>query len=250
MNRRLRVPVMPLVAHDADLDAATARYVARVRRLGVGDQFVAFDPVARTEADAIVLAVTAAGGVRCRFGEQRAARLVAVGDVWLLQAVGKGDKVDQVIRDATVLGATGIWLASTQRTVVRIRDTTQRAARWQTIAVQAARQSGRGDVPEIRGPDSLEKVLGHRSESAACRICLDPGGEHPLGQLVSAWQSATPLLILIGPEGGLTRGEVVAAERRGFVSATLGPFTLRTETAATAVLGAVAARLSTVNPGW
>jgi 16S rRNA (uracil1498-N3)-methyltransferase len=233
----LRVPLSPLVAGDVVLPDAEARYVARVHRLTAGDRFVAFDPEARTEAEVEI--TDASRGVRGVIGVVRAAASVATTGVVLLQAIGKGDKPELVIRDATALGVERVTFVEAKRSVVRVGDRADsRRRRWRATAVAAARQSGRGDVPRIEGPlalaEALESVAG-----AALKLCLSPGAATSLAEAVRPGEGA--IAVLIGPEGGFDEAEIALAEARGFIPVALGGFVLRTETAAVAALGAIAA---------
>jgi 16S rRNA (uracil1498-N3)-methyltransferase len=239
MAGRLRVPIVPIRAGEQALDEATARYVTRVHRLRQGDTFEAFDPLARLEADAQVIAV--GRSVRCVLDSPRTARLVATRRVTLLQAIGKGDRFEQVVRDATALGATRIVAVQSERTVVRLAERAGgRRERWHTVALQAARQSGRGDLPVIEGPAPLEQAF-ELGGDPAIRVCLEPAAERALGDVIHDWVADCELVLLIGPEGGLAKAEIERAAGAGFLPVRLCRFVLRTETAAAAALGAVAA---------
>jgi 16S rRNA (uracil1498-N3)-methyltransferase len=115
-----------------------------------------------------------------------------------------------------------------------------RRQRWREVAVQAARQSGRGDVPSIDGPLSLAAAV--EGTAAEVRVVLAPDAREPLLDLVSSAASDALVAVLIGPEGGLGASELALADAHGFRRARLGPLVLRTEIAATAVLGALLAR--------
>jgi 16S rRNA (uracil1498-N3)-methyltransferase len=223
------------------LGEATARYVARVHRLGPGDRFVAFDPEARSEADATVVSV--GRSVRCEVGAVRASSSVAATGLTLLQAVGKGDKPEQVIRDATALGADRVVLVATNRSVVRLdaeRAETRRQ-RWRGVAVEAARQCGRGDLPTIDGPCSLEEALSATARDAF-RFHLSPDASQTLAAALDARRPGDAVAVLIGPEGGFDPVEESAAAAAGFVPVRLGDFVLRTETAAVAALAVIVAQ--------
>ncbi len=241
MTRSLRVPLAPLVSGRTVLDEATGRYVARVHRLRVGDPFVAFDPEAGTEASCTVES-DRLPDVLVSVGEVRPTHARPSWDVTLLQAVGKGDKPDQVVRDATVLGARRVVLVHTERTVARAEGANKRE-RERRIAVEAARQSGRGDVPEVLGPLALEDALGGELSSTTTKplglvLCFREDSE-PLLTRLSAWERGRPLRVLVGPEGGFSPVEVEAAVLAGYLPTSLGAFVLRTETAATVALGVV-----------
>ena len=242
MSKRLRVPISNLRAGELVLDAEAARYVSRVHRLRGGDVFCAFDPDGAVEAEARVLD-SRPRSVRCEITDVREARAVGRLNVTLLQGLGKADRFDQVVRDATALGVVGIVGVITDRVVARPADAASRRDRWRAIAIQAARQCGRGDLPKLDGPLSLDAALdGLLHPVAGRRLLLDPEAPTSLREGLGAWDGAGALTLLIGPEGGLALSEVETAARAGFERVRFGPFVLRTETAATAVLGAIAAR--------
>lgn len=236
----LRVPVSGLRSGEQRLDAAESRYLVRVHRLRAGASFLAFDPEAGHEADAELLDADPRGA-RVRAGALRPARVVAPLGVELLQALGKGDKAEQVIRDATALGARRVVIVETSRSVPELGErASARLERWRKVAAQAARQSGRGDTPEICGPEKLEAALARVGADAA-RLVLSPDAETPLLRALDDWSAERPLALLVGPEGGLTASELELCESNGFRRVSFGPLVLRTETAATAVLGAILA---------
>jgi 16S rRNA (uracil1498-N3)-methyltransferase len=220
------VPFEDLAAGERELDAEQARYVVRVHRHRAGNVFVAFDPKRALEADGEVLSRE-----RVRIGEPRPA-LVASRSITWIHGCPKGDKADAIVRDATELGATRIVFVHTARIVAKPPAT--RAARWTRIAVEAARQCGRSDAPEIAVETKWEAAL--RATAADTRVCLDPRGA-PLRDVLAHAKGS--LAFAAGPEGGLTDGEIEAAERLGFVTCKLGAFVMRTETVPAAVLGAL-----------
>ena len=222
----IRVPMDDLAAGERTLDAEQARYVVKVHRLRAGDAFVAFDPKRALEADAEVLSRD-----RVRIGEPRRAAAAARSVTWI-HGCPKGDKADAIVRDATELGATRIIFVHTARIVAR--PPASRVERWTRIAREAARQSGRADAPDVALETKWAAAL---SVEAATRVCLDPRGGALHDVLARAKGS---LAFAAGPEGGLTRGEIEAAEERGFVVCKLGAFVMRTETVPAAVLGALA----------
>jgi 16S rRNA (uracil1498-N3)-methyltransferase len=239
--RLLRVPLHPLDSGDVALGEATARYVSRVHRLRDGDRFVAFDPEACTEADVEIL--SASREVRCRVGPLRTATNVVRTGLTLLQVMGKGDKPEQVIRDATVLGAERVVLLESSRGVVHVPEARaeSRRTRWHSVALEAARQSGRGDVPAVDGPLSFDAALAVAAAAPAHRLVLLPGAAVGLWRALGDWKRGSPAFVLIGPEGGFDAEEEERAVAAGFVPVSLGPLVLRTETAAVAALAIVAA---------
>jgi len=231
----VRTPIAGLGPGARTLGGETSAYLCRVLRLRDGDRFVAFDPAARTEADASIdeASPTAA---RVTIGPLRPAAVVAHAPLVLVYALAKGDKVDAVVRDATELGATHVVLAPTARSVVKIDDAkgAAKADRWRRIAEQAARQSGRADPPRVDLAHTFADALA--MAAADVKLLLDPHAEGRLGPALHGHRS---FAFAIGPEGGFTEAEIAAARTAGFTPVTLGPFVLRTETVAAAVLGAV-----------
>lgn len=236
----VRTPLAKLAPGARTLGEEASSYLCRVRRLREGDRFVAFDPEARTEAEAVIDEASGEAA-RVTVGEVRAANVVATAPVVLVYGLAKGDKVDAVVRDATELGATRILVARTARAVAKVDA--ERAApkleRWRRIVEQAARQCGRADPPEI---DLLDwrAALEAAAKEADARFCLWENATEPLGPLLTAVVSRQgSMAFAIGPEGGLTQEEVEEARVVGFAPVSLGRFVLRTETVAAAVLGAV-----------
>lgn len=237
----IRVALPGLAQGTQYIGRDATHYLCRVLRLGPGDRFIAFDPIAKTEAEATILDAT---GVTARVEATglRPAAVVAGSAVVLVYALAKGEKVDAVVRDATELGATCILVARTSRSISKADG--DRAAgkleRWRRIAEQAARQCGRGDPPRIEGILSWHDALAAAAAEADARFCLWEQATEPLGSpLAEAVASGASIAFAVGPEGGLSAAEAEEARALGFAPTSLGRFVLRTETVPTAVLGAV-----------
>ena len=233
----LRVPVEGLVSGRLRLDLRTSKYVARVRRLSVGSQLRLFAPTARCEADAQITVIDERG-VEVLVGPLCVVEAGGI-DVRLIQCVGKGAKLDAVVRDATELGVRAIQPATSERTVVeRSSDAVQQ--RLSRVAVEAARQSGRSDVPEISAACDFDRAL--RENRRETGLILHPRAVRSLAEVVmAAVGHGTSFDLVIGPEGGFSDEELAAASALGYTAVRLGRTTLRTETAATAALGALIA---------
>ncbi|WP_438015695.1 RsmE family RNA methyltransferase [Sorangium sp. So ce315] len=236
----LRVPLGSIAAGVVALPEEAASYVVRVHRLREGDRFVVFDPEHGIEADATLEAV-GKRSAEARIDAPRPAALRPGRRVTWIQAVGKGDKMDAVVRDATELGATRIIPAIAARSVARPAE--DRAQRWRRIAVEAARQCGRGDAPRVDAPMSLAAALAEAqaAEGGALGMCLDPYAETPLGARLAALAPGVGAAFVVGPEGGLTPEELGVCAALGFERVRLGALTLRTETVCAAALGALIA---------
>ncbi|HKO50952.1 MAG TPA: RsmE family RNA methyltransferase, partial [Polyangiaceae bacterium] len=214
MAKLTRVPLPGLEPGERKLDPKTAHYLCDVLRLRAGERFIAFDPDTQLEADARL--ATSEEGVYCGIGALREAARSPETGIVLVQALGKGDKTEQVVRSATALGVAELHLVESARSVSRVNERSDgKRVRWEAIALDAARQCGRADVPKIIGPHTLEHELGAWREQNAIKLCLVPGAAQSLRALTSAWTVGSPIAILIGPEGGLAPDEIGDAERAG-----------------------------------
>jgi 16S rRNA (uracil1498-N3)-methyltransferase len=154
----------------------------------------------------------------------------------LVQALLKGDAMDAVIRDATVLGASEIRPVVSARTNVPARAATAAGERWLRVAVAAAKQCGRAVLPAIASVTSLDAVV--RRDGAASRLWLsEPAVGAPSAGDVPP--PAAPLWLAVGPEGGWTAQEVRDAVEAGWRPWTVAPVTLRAEHVTLAALAVV-----------
>jgi 16S rRNA (uracil1498-N3)-methyltransferase len=235
----VRLPLTKIREGRSELPREAAHYLCTVHRLGPGATFLAFDPELGNQAEGSIVAVER-GRVECEFVAPLAAPPGGIG-VTLFQGTVKGDRMEYVVRAATALGADAVHWVVTERSVALPGEL--RRDRLRLLAIEAARQCGRGDLPRIEGPESLPHAL-PKAADCALRICLVPGAGAPLAEILGATPPGTRTAFLIGSEGGLNEFELEAAREQGFVAASLGPFVLRTELAAVAALACAAARLS------
>ncbi|HVJ15206.1 MAG TPA: RsmE family RNA methyltransferase [Polyangiaceae bacterium] len=237
MARRIRICLENLVPGERVLGADASHYVAHVQRLREGDELVVFDPAACLEASATVLEI-AHKRVHCELGEPRPGKRSEL-DVSLLQCMGKGDKIDDVVRASTALGVSSVSLCESARGVLKLGERAPaRLERLHSIALSAAQQSGRGDLPTIDGPHELRRLLADWNDRDALKLCLDPRAEESYGAALTR-ASGRHVALLIGPEGGLSEDELELASNAGFTLVSFGAFVLRTELAGIAALGAL-----------
>ncbi|MGH2376149.1 MAG: RsmE family RNA methyltransferase [bacterium] len=198
-------------------------HIARVLRLRPGERLIVFD--GSREVDAELLRVDGPTVTARRVGPPRPARRPV--ELALLQGVARGPKMDLVIRMATEIGIAALHPVLTSRAVAG--PGSARAARWQRIAEQAARQSGRGDVPTIHAPAPLDAALAALGPVDLFIIPWE-AEMRPIGEVIAGRPFATAA-VFIGPEGGLEPEEIAAARAAGGLTVSLGPLILRTETA-------------------
>lgn len=151
----------------------------------------------------------------------------------LIQAMPKGEKLDFILQKCTEIGVSKFVLTETERSVARIptEKVQARLDRWRAIVREAAEQSGRACLPVVEGILPFRRAL---EEAAGCPAMMAWEGERTANLIAVLRQLGRPdeVAVLIGPEGGFTAGEVDQARAAGIVPVSLGPRTLRTETAA------------------
>jgi 16S rRNA (uracil1498-N3)-methyltransferase len=223
------------------LPKSEAEHLTRVLRLGVGDTVSVFDGRGQ-EFLARVAAV-----LRREVSVQLLSRVTpppeAIVPITLVQAVLKGEKMDDVVRDAVMLGVAAVQPVVTRRTDVTVAALLRgdRVERWRRVALASAKQSRRAVVPEIRTPLAFDTFLGE--PPASCALMLVEPGAGDASEPVSALKNEPPpadASVWIGPEGGWDDGERAGARARGARLISLGGRTLRADAvpvAAVSILG-------------
>jgi 16S rRNA (uracil1498-N3)-methyltransferase len=150
----------------------------------------------------------------------------------LAQAVLKGEKMDDIIRDAVMLGVRAIQPVVTMRSEVTVAALMRgaRLDRWRRVALASVKQSRRAVVPEIRMPLTLETLLGDPAPALSIML-VEPGAADRVDTLSALRTIAIPsdVLLMVGPEGGWTDAERLAARDHGARLITLGHRTLRAD---------------------
>lgn len=143
------------------------------------------------------------------------------------QVMSKGDRMDYAIQKAVELGVSEIQLLTSDRCEMRLKyDRDQKKLdHWQGIAIAACEQCGLNIVPKILAPISLEKWLD--TELPNTKLVLAPNKD----ETDVLAEATLDLVLLIGPEGGLSEAEISTANRKGFLNWCIGERVLRTETA-------------------
>lgn len=221
---RVRVsPPLPDVGGTVSVDAETSMHLLRVLRLRAGDGVVVFDGLGH-EADAAVEVTEKVASLRLT-SSHRIRR--PPHDVHLLLAVLKGPAMDDAVRMATEAGLTHLHPVATSRSVPK----GERSDRWERIVTSACEQCGRADSPVVSPIASLVEALAAVAHVPDKRVAT-PGG--PRGAAATG-----PVVLLVGPEGGLSDVELAQAQAAGFQPIGLGPFVLRGMTAAAVAVASV-----------
>jgi len=227
----------------ATLTGEQAQHLARVLRAQPGQIFdvVANGFLHRAEISAISLSEVS-------FTLHEELEVDAALPIHLLLAVFKFDHFEWAIEKATELGVARITPILARRTEKHLAQVAQkRAERWRRIALEAAKQSRRTDVPEIAEPVKLDAAL--KAETAPLRILLSEVEQSVSLTSALAHSNQQPttnnehLALAIGPEGGWTPEEIALFTQHQWTHVTLGPRILRAETATIAALAIAAAHL-------
>lgn len=198
----------------------------------------------------VVLDTVTAAAVTARVADTRRGVVPAL-HLTLLQGVPKGAKMDAIVRMGTELGVMDFVPFISARTVASGRG---RVDRWRRIAVEAAKQCRRSDLPSVHSPVPLAAALERLLGTDLVVVLWEGEQQRTLADALGSAAPVRRVALIVGPEGGLKDEEVQEAVRRGAVPVTLGPLVLRTETAGVAALAMVVYELTlrrsaTAGPG-
>jgi len=245
-----RVFFLPSVSDpkEINLSADESHHLVAVNRASARDTVVAFDGKGSEWICELADADKRAAKLKVRFA-QRAAPLPW--RITLGQALPLGSAMDSIVRKATEIGATMIIPLESERTQVHLDGdrSDKKISKWQTAALEAAKQCGNPWLPEI-GPVTpagafMDSAKGYDLKLIAS---LQPGAKSlkaVLGQF-RASQNRSPgnVLLLVGPEGDFTPAEMSRSKGAGFEPITLGPLVLRCETASVYALSVLSYELA------
>ncbi len=237
-SQQIENGVVTLVGDDA-------RHISRALRMAAGEHITVCD-MARTEYDCELVAFLP-DCVQARVISSKESATEPPVHITLYQALPKGDKLDSVIQKAVECGVSRIIPFESERCVVRAKPEaeahkTERRAR---IALEAAKQCGRGSLPEVLPTVQFEQMMKRAAEADTVLFCYEGDGTVPIGKLLRAQsiEKGSKLAIVIGSEGGFSLSEAQRAAQNGFLMTGLGARILRTETASGFVLACISCML-------
>lgn len=218
-----------------ELDANASHHIARVLRARLHDKVIIFNGLGG-EYNAVITEITKKS-VRVLIADFNAKEAESPLELWLAQGISRGEKMDYTIQKAVELGVKKIIPLFTERCTIKLNQErlSKRLEHWQAIAISACEQSGRNCIPEILTPATLEKTL--PSMQAKWRFVLSPHVSQKMRTIQI--ESYQPVVLLIGPEGGLSDNEMSLVKMHHFLPLNLGPRVMRTETAAVAAITAL-----------
>lgn len=164
-------------------------------------------------------------------------------DFTLFQGLPKGDKMELIVQKAVELGVSRIVPVMMSRCITRIgeKDASRKQERWQKIAREAGKQSGRCRIPEVALPLPLSEISAFRNHIQEIVVPWEMNRQYGPMSFVRDHPGISSLGIVIGPEGGIDRSEIEFLSALPACTITLGPRILRTETAGLAAVSAFSA---------
>lgn len=224
------------------LDGEEARHAATVRRMRVGEHLVLSDGEGEL-ARCVIVGVQAGRDSSLRLTiEERWSEPPPALRVIVAQALVKGDRGELAVELATEAGADTVLPWRAARSVARWEDGARgdkALGRWRATARSAAKQARRGRVPEVGDPVTTG-ALADVIRASAGALVLESGVSERFADITLP--ASGDLVLVIGPEGGITDEELATFTEAGALAVRLGPTVLRTSTAAAVALGALGAR--------
>lgn len=227
------------------IEGPEAHHAAVVSRVRVGERVRIADGAGRAVSGPVTAAARDRVAIAVESVEVEPPPRV---ELWLVQALAKGDRGELAIQAATELGATGVVPWQAARSVSRWSGDKVRkgVARWESVVREAAKQALRARIPQVGQPADLAQLesLASSGGTDAVTVVLDPEAPDALTDLCADGRSlrgAARISIVVGPEGGLDQRELDRLEAAGAVRARLGGTVLRTSTAGPAAIAVLQA---------
>jgi len=220
----------------AGIRGAEARHIKDVLRLRVGDSIILFDG-SGTEFDGKIAGINK-DLISVDITHARDGKTESPVEIVLGQGIPKSDKMDLIVQKSTELGISRIVPIYTERVIPKAFSP-NKLERWQRIAVEACKQSGRVKVPLISEPVGIERFIKDTEPSTLKLIPWEGENDASLKKVFPASLKEGKVAFIVGPEGGLSESEIVLAREHGFATVSLGTRILRTETVSLALLSII-----------
>ncbi|HKV54897.1 MAG TPA: RsmE family RNA methyltransferase [Candidatus Binataceae bacterium] len=223
------------------LDAVDAHHAANVLRCKVGDPLTLVSSGVAWDAEVASASKKGVDVRAVRTSDDQGGELPS--PVVVLQALTKGAKFDEVVEKTVELGVARIVPVICARS--EAEGNPHKLERWQRVVRAAAMQSRRRMVPVVEPAMGWADALARFAPGSFALVAFEGAPARSLGNAMQSYRAGSPVVIAIGPEGGLEVGEVETAHGLDAHVVSLGPTILRTETAAPALLAALAS-----SAGW
>lgn len=241
MKVRLYCDIPITVGATVQLPEAAAHHARDVLRLASGNEVTLLNGLGGEYAATLTQVTKKVVEARVQAHSQREAE--APFSITLAQSLATGDKMDWVVEKAVELGAASVVPIAAERSVLRLSSerAAKRLAHWQAIARAACEQCGRNRLARIEPVINLDSWLATMAAAPGLKLMLSPVADVAITSLPVP-QPGDAIVLLVGPEAGLSDAEEASARAAGFRGIVLGPRVMRTETAGLAALAAIHAR--------
>jgi 16S rRNA (uracil1498-N3)-methyltransferase len=231
---RFYVPNPRIEKEKLKIEGGEVKHIRKVLRLRTGDEIHVFDGTGKEYEGTII--EENASMVVMKIHHVFSSDIESALEIILAQSLLKGEKMDYLIQKATELGIKEIIPFFSSRSVPVLEKSSglKRYHRWDKIAVEASKQSGRTVVPKLNPPRSYSEILRIPAEDSLRLILWEKRGMQ-LKNVLEA-NEKKKIFFIIGPEGGFCQKEVNEAERMGSIPIHLGKRILRAETASLCLL--------------
>ena len=224
------------------------QHIARVLRMGGGDELTLCDG-SGTDYCAVIEKI-GDKEIECKIISRKNSTAEADIEVTLVQGLPKATKMDYIIQKTTELGVSRIIPCTLSRCVVKLEDkkaAEKKTERWRKISGEAAKQSGRGIIPEVCVPQSLDEAIKSLEDCDIVFVPYECEEETTIKSVLTSKENPKKAGFIIGPEGGFDISEIEKIKAAGIPSVTLGKRILRTETAGEAVLAMIMYEIGDIN---
>lgn len=222
------------------LSGESAHHISKSLRMKAGERIIVCD--SKKNEYECVLEDFSAETVEARIEDVRRCLSEPEYSVVLYQACPKSDKMDTIVQKAVELGVNEIVAFLSDRCIARYdaKDFEKKCVRWQKIALEAAKQSGRGYVPRVRWLADLKSVICEATQEGVAFMCYEDEERITLKQMLNMHDKEKTFSFIIGSEGGFSVKEADYCRENGVLTVGLGSRILRTETASGYVLSCFA----------
>ena len=230
------------------IDTGDVAHITRVLRMGEGDTLTVCDS-SGMDYEAIISEI-GQGRIVCDIESAKRSETEPNISVTLFQALPKASKMEYIIQKTTELGISEIVPVKLSRCVVKLdskKDEKKKLDRWQKISESAAKQSGRGIIPEIKPVMTLDEVINASADFDLFFAPYECEEHETLREILLSKKNIRTVGFIIGPEGGFDIAETEKLRNAGIKTVTLGKRILRTETAGEAVLAMTMYEIGDVN---
>lgn len=226
------------------INGEDVNHIIKVLRLGIGDEIICCDGAGNDYTAKII--DFDKKEILCEILEKRKAVTEPELKVILIQGIPKAAKMDYIIQKTTELGISEIYPCEMSRCVAKIEGD-KKIERWQKISKEAAKQSGRGVVPDVHTPVNISGAIEILKKADVAFVPYECEEGKYLRPVLKEADSPKTVAFMIGPEGGFDKAEIDEIIKNEIHTVSLGKRILRTETAGEAVLAMVMYEIGDIN---